>query len=289
MQRLIILLSMVLFPLGSFADQGICRLYPAPSVEQLNILNNDQNDALSMWMTKEVKYTEERSNNFQFIRDDKFYFSAPYALKIDAKTGKYSGYWSTNVQLAGAKTYLVTVWAYCKNANILIWMSGLYSGKKKYNKRIYYLSSTASYLVPLYIDELYASVAGGDGSWRVLYRTIKTPDEVENINIRFSVGSYFGEGELWFDNISITDITGLKELPIIAEVSFPDKKISSISVHLQANSDLVFSDKFNPAIASYKKVIPNSTFHKKYFMKVKFSDGSVRNVFSPLKDQKLAR
>lgn len=264
--------------LAMCAVEDSCQLVPEAALKLPNLLNG-------AWKIGEVEYTPDRADNFEFTQE-KDPFSSKVILSVKALTNKHSGYWSTPVKLEGGHKYLAYFRALNHNGILLLWMHGSYGNDKKIDERIEVRSSTASYLIPLYLSPKYTS--GLNASWQTLYRTFTVPAEAKELDLCFAIGNFFGEGTIKFADIVLVDVTGEKDLPLQADISVPNRKIKSVKINLQrTEGDIIFEKHFPAGADSYKEIIPGTSAEKTYRMEITFDDSSIIRVFSPAKDQTL--
>lgn len=250
------------------------------------LVNGGVENDLKGWEKGEDKYTPERAANFVFKRDTDGARSGDGCLFLRAHTNEHTGYWSQVVPVEAGTTYLVNVWAKMKNSRILVWMTGRYDGNKRFNERVYLLAGTAGYLVPVILAPRYTTDLAG-GGWELLSRTITIPGDMSKL--RFSVGSYGGDGDIWFDDMSVIEAPD-GGAPVRVCVRPEGRRLREVSLFMQSTGDQLRRDVFEQGADAYDKVFPGTDIVREgYGLTVTFDDGKSETRFLPCRDQQLKR
>lgn len=266
-------------------EEIVFEPYLPPSAKNL-VVNGDIEDGMSGWHKGEEDYAVDRAANFDFKIDDTDGRSGTRSLYIRSRGNVHSGYWSQYVPVAGGKTYLVNVWAKIKNARVLVWLAGSYGDGRKLDQRIYLLQGTAGYLIPVFLHPRYTTDLSGD-DWGLLSRTIAIPQGMSAL--RLSIGSYFGEGEMWLDDISVREVPE-SGAPVRVCVRPKARAIKRVHMYMQSTGDEIHTDALPQGAQSYDKVLPNTDITREgYGLKVTFADRTSVTKFCPNRDQQAAR
>jgi len=266
-------------------EEIVFEPYLAPSAKGL-VVNGDIEDEMNGWHKGEEDYAADRAANFDFRVDDAQGRSGAHSLYIRSRGNVHSGYWSQYVPVVGGRTYLVNVWAKIKNARVLVWLAGSYGDGRKLDQRVYLLQGTAGYLIPVFLHPRYTADLSGD-DWGLLSRTIDIPEGMTAL--RLSIGSYFGEGEMWFDDISVREMPE-SGAPVRVCVRPKAKSIKRVHVYMQSTGDEIHTGVLPQGARSYDRVFPNTDITREgYGLKVTFADGTSVTRFCPSRDQQASR
>lgn len=270
-------------PAATNAEVDLLPYLPAGS-ENL-VRNSSAEQQQQAWQAGEEAYTADRTANFEFAIDTVEAHSARASMSIVSHGVEHSGYWSQAITVKGGTTYFIPLWCKAQNARVLTWIAGRGEDGKRFDRRIYLLQGVPSHLVPLYLHPRYTTERAGQ-RWRLLCRTFTTPPGLSRL--RVSLGSYFGEGRIWFDDVSLTPMpdTGI---PVRVVVQPRGRRATRVSLHLMDTGDEVFSDDIPAGVQLYDNVVAGTDITKGYVLRVRFDDDTTEVIRAPARDQTLER
>lgn len=227
------------------------------------------------------KYDSLRLEAFQPKRDKQTYFSSPDSLYIKPASIKYSGYWEQFVPVEAGKTYFVFSRFKASNARILIWMSGR-AGKIWFDERMYYLKGKPSFLVPVFLKPSYTQADQMlTPQWQSLARSITIPRGMSKL--RFDIGSYFGAGEIWFDDVTLCESVPPLRLHMVGA-----RRDDHVTVQMKSTRDVIFQHILKTGEERFTALVPDTVADQSYIVKVSRQD-KIFTWHYPCKDQQTIR
>jgi len=227
-------------------------------------------------------YDPDRLASFTWHRDNERFNSAPDSLYLKSTSVQHSGYWSQVVNVEADKTYFMFLRFRHRNARILIWLSGS-AGKLNFDERIYALMGKPNFLVPVFLKPSYTT--GGDvdpDRWHILARSITIPDEMSTM--RVGLGSYFGTGEIWFDDAYLGQ--GVPKLRLTAAHLQPGDRVT---VEMTSTRDVIFSRDIETQGEAIDTVIEDAQADESYIARIRREDETIVSQQYPFEHQVLTR
>lgn len=149
----------------------------------------------------EWKFTTANPENFEqnWVAQGHF---GPGSVRVMALTGIMSGYWTQSLLVKPDTEYVLRVWYRHGGGKMLIRAHGGNPEGRTVDERFYDTSMRKHFLVPVFLKPEY--MKGGDlNQWRLCRLPFKTIPNMEWISI--SLGIFFSGGEVWFDDVSVTE------------------------------------------------------------------------------------
>ena len=274
MLKRLVIAGACMFSLFSAAEENMAVIYPSVLDSGRNLLKNKS------WLFK-----KRSDQTTEFKKSASGSFAGKSSLYIKQKSGKRPAYWNTRVILNGGRRYLLAVWIRNLGTKSIVWLRNNKRGQEKFDIRLYYYSGVNSYLKD------YVPSGKSSTGWELIYRTFDTPPKYDKIHLTLGLGIYFSEGEIYYSQPQIIDITETKDLSLTMNIDSKEK-VDSVSIFECNTHDVVFEKKYTPAIKTIKIKIPGTSFmhglEKKntiesYGLKVKTVDGRQKLFYSPVK------
>ncbi|HEX7009736.1 MAG TPA: hypothetical protein VF184_07125 [Phycisphaeraceae bacterium] len=226
-------------------------------------------------------YDPERAASFIARRDTDEFLSPPDSLFVEGTSLDYAGYWSQPLAVEPGATYFVAVRFKAENAKILIWMHGS-AGKERFDERMYFLQGKPNFLVPVFLKPDCTGQGKAQDGWQILARSITVPEQMTAMSL--NVGSYFGTGRIWFDDIYVGK--GVPSLRLIVKGA---SNVAKVSVQMGSTNDVIFHADVDTAEAIWSAPVPDSPADASYIITTTLKDGTVLTSFYPVKEQILRR
>jgi hypothetical protein len=128
--------------------------------------------------------------------------SGPGALHLISHTGVMSGYFNQVVKVKPETDYLLRAWYRHGGGKLLNYAHAVLPSGRGVDQRFYSTSLKNHFLAPVFLKPEY--IKGTDPSvWQLCRLPFRTIPEMNSIAI--SLGIFFSAGELWFDDVSVTE------------------------------------------------------------------------------------
>lgn len=229
-------------------------------------------------------YDPARRALFEATRDTSTFHSPPDSLYIRSKALEHSAYWDQAVNVEPKQTYFLGVRVRPVEARILLWISGGNVGVDRFDERLYLIQTKPIGLVPVFLPPNLGSKAPKH-EWRFLARSITIPENMKPLRLRIALGSYFGTGEMWFD-----DPVFLKGVPPLQLRLNKPQAIKRLVVQMQSTSDVIFDKTFKkPPAEKAALAVPDTRADERYVLTVHMKDGSHERVEYPTPGQRFTR
>lgn len=206
--------------------------------------------------------------------DPKVGHDAPPSYYIHSTTTEASGYWNHKFHVKPGTKYFTSTWIKNRGGKILNWMYGS-NGDKRFERRIYLWQGGPSFLEPVFIQPPQRK---GNDEWQIIAHAIDIPEQTSRIY--FGLGSLFNTGDMWFDDMVFME--GVP--PLKVDASYPGG-IASVQVYMQSTGDVLYTQRYDPAVPSMSAQIPDTLADQPYRVRVTTADGLTVNKSYPAEQQ----
>ncbi len=261
------LLGLAFCAVASFAAEAPIAIRAFPDADQRgpNLLQNPSfeagTDAPDAW-----RWGTAIPENFEAGLSWDVKQSGNRSVHVLSHSGRMSGYWSQTVPVRPGKSYLLSAWSRLDAGRILMFVTGrgkLGDREVKLDTRAYLFCGRGHMLVPVFLKPEYMYGARS-GRWNLLVRRFTVPEPLTAVTVH--LGSYFQQGEMWFDDAYLSE----GPCPLRVEIrAAPPAALKSVRVEDHETGQALFDSGPLPARAGeFARTLPDLDAGARYYIRV---------------------